>query len=74
MKGAFLLSASDRLFDDAGDVLVSLGSVYYENDGAVQLRDELDALFTLFDNAEPEYEYRDGPLTPAPGLERLPNV
>jgi hypothetical protein len=74
MKGAFLLSASDQLFDNARDVLVSLGAVYYEEDGAVQLRDELDGLFTLFDNAEPQYEYRDGPLAPAPGLERLPDV
>jgi hypothetical protein len=69
MKGAFLLSASDHLFDVVTDVLVELGGKYYPDDGAVQLRDELGNLFTVFVNAGPAYEYRSGPLTGAPGVQ-----
>lgn len=73
MKGAFLVSASTQLFDVVRRVLVGLGGTYYPEDDAVQLRDELGNLFTVFDNAEPAYEYRDGPLVGAPGFQ-LPDL
>jgi hypothetical protein len=69
VKGAFLVSTSSHLFDTVTDVLVKLGGKYYPDDGAVQLRDELGNLFTVFDNAEPADEYRSGPFTGAPGVE-----
>jgi hypothetical protein len=69
MKGAFLVSASNHLFDVARDVIVELGGKYYPENDAAQLRDELGNLFTAFDNAEPAYEYLDDPLTGAPGVQ-----
>src|ERR1700689_1684483 len=73
MKGAFLLSESSRLFDDAKQVLVRLGA-RCSNDGAVvQLRDDAGQYFTLFNKAEPEWEYKEAPLSAAPGVE-LPDV
>jgi hypothetical protein len=73
MKGAFLLSRDDRLFEDAKRALVGFGGQYFPKDGVVQLRDETGGLFTLFDNAEPRWEYAEGPLTAAPGVE-LPDI
>jgi hypothetical protein len=73
MKGAFLVSANTQLFDVVRGVLVDLGGTYYPEDGGVQLRDELGNLFTVFGNAEPAYESRDGPLVGAPGI-RLPDM
>jgi hypothetical protein len=69
VKGAFLVSTSNHLFDTVTDVLVKLGGKYYPDDGAVQLRDELGNLFTVYNYAEPSYEYRDGPFTSALGVE-----
>ena len=46
-----------------------MGGTFYPEDGAVQLRDELGNLFTAYENAEPSYEYRDGPLVGAAGIE-----
>lgn len=73
MKGAFLLSESDRLFDDAKQVLVRLGAQCSNDGEVVQLRSKAGQSFTLFNKAEPEWEYRQEPLTAAPGVE-LPDV
>jgi hypothetical protein len=78
MKGAILVSPSNRLFNIARDVLVQLGATYYAANAsvrrhAVQLRDEDGNLFTLYDDAEPESEWRDIPLTSATGTQ-VPNM
>lgn len=73
MKGAFLLSESSRLFDDAKQVLVRLGARCSSDGAVVQLRDDAGQYFTLFNKAEPEWEYKEAPLTAAPGVE-LPDV
>ena len=73
MKGAYLLSESQRLFDDAKRVLVGLGAQCSRDGDVVQIENEKGELFTLFDNAEPESEFKQEPLTAAPGVE-LPDV
>ena len=73
MKGAFLVSPGIQLFDVAGRALVDMGGTYYPDDGVVQLRDELGNLFTIYENAEPSYEYRDRPLVGASEIQ-LPNL
>jgi len=73
MKGAFLLSESDRLFDEAKQVLIRLGAKCSSDGEVVQLRNEEGESFTLFNKAEPEWEYKAEPLTAAPGVE-LPDV
>jgi hypothetical protein len=73
MKGAFLLSESRRLFDEAKEVLVRLGASCSDDGEVVQLRNDAGQSFTLFDKADPEWEYKQEPLTAAPGVE-LPDV
>ena len=73
MKGAILLSESSHLFDDAKQVLVRLGARCSSDGAMVQLLNDTGQRFTLFDKAEPEWEYKDRPLTAAPGVE-LPDV
>jgi hypothetical protein len=68
MKGAFLVSEDHELFDKARDVLVTLGAMYSAEMGAVQAKDQHGHLFTLYREAEPEWEFRVGPFTAGPGV------
>jgi hypothetical protein len=54
-------------------VLGRLGARCSSDGATVQLRNDAGQYFTLFDKAEPEWEYKEGPLTAAPGVE-LPDV
>jgi hypothetical protein len=73
MKGAFLVTNDPQFFEIAKDLLVSRGALYVVEAGAVQIGGGGDDVFTLYNSAEPEWEYRLGPFTPAPGVV-VPNM
>lgn len=70
MKDAILLSFDPRLFDKARDILVARGATYYAEDGdrVVQLQNEAGQLFTLYEQSEPEYDFRSPPFRAGPGV------
>jgi hypothetical protein len=69
MKGAFLIAPDGGLFETARNVLLSLGGRASVDGLVVQLRDETGGLFTAYPvPPELDWEFKDGPLRPASGV------
>jgi hypothetical protein len=74
VKGAFLVSGDDRLFETVSGTLLSLGGKLFSQGAVAQLQDEAGGLFTTYPvRPELEWEFKSGELTAAPGAS-LPDV